>query len=292
MSENLISRPPLTIPLNDAAGNLNKAWAIWFRDVYARIGYQGGNILNDTTESIDDTIDTLEEVIIQVDINTLDIDDNSKAIEEGSSSGLVQAQINHRVYGDSQPDTYKTSGVSYAIGDGVYYPETGDQEYYSAREAITDPAGTFDPLKWQKKNVKNSLSLSEAILSLPTKAFHVEFAGRATDGVATLAHSSNIVSITRAGAGIYNGVISQQTFYGEDVLTSANIFSNSVIAPSVNSDLFHVEAWVTGATTFTVRVYEITVVGGPVRTAYDPVGVDFVSLTALTDVSSGVLPPA
>ena len=219
MSENLISRPPLTVPVNDEAGKLSKAWAIWFRDIYARIGYKDGTILDDTNQVIDETIDTLEEVIAQVNINILDIEDNSQAIEVNreniGDSDQGQGDINHRMYGDTQPTAYQSSGVSYAIGDGVYYPETAGsgQEYYSAREAVADPAGVFDPSKWQSKNVKDSMGLSESILSLPTKAFHVEFAGRATDGVATLAHSSNIASITRAGAGIYNGIISQQNLY-------------------------------------------------------------------------------
>ena len=298
MSDNLISRPPLTIAIVDPGGNTNKAWAIFFRDIYARIGYKGGTILDDTNETIDETIDTLEEVIAQVEINTTDIAINIVDIDENKdnigSTGEGQSDINHRVFGDDQPDGYKDSGKAYLIGDCIYHPVTvgGAQKYYCAREDVADPAGVFDPAKWQEKNVKDSLSVSESSILLPTKAFHVEFSGRGTDGAATLAHSFNIASITRSGAGTYNGIISQETFHGVGVLTGANIFVNSIIAASVNSPLFDVDAWVTGATTFTVRVYEVTVSGPPVRTLYDPTGSDFISLTGLTDLSGGILPPA
>ena len=298
MSDNLISRPPLTISVDDAAGGLNKAWAAWFRDVYSRIGYKGGTMLDETTEIIDETIDTLEEVIAQVEVNILDIADNAAGVSDNKTaienSEVGQSDINHRLFGDVQPVAYEASGKAYSIGDCIYYPGNtgGAQKYYCAKVNITDPAGAFDSSKWQEKNVKDSLSVSESFLSLPVKAFHAEFEGRGTDGAATLTHSFNITSISRAGTGIYNGVVSQETFYGDSVLTKANILVNFVIAASVNTDLFDVDAWVTSSTTFTVRVYEVTVSGGPIRTFYDPTGTDFISLTGLTDLSGGVLPPA
>lgn len=47
MTDNLVSQPPLTIPITNGNGILSKAWAIWFRDIYRRTGYKGGNAIDD-----------------------------------------------------------------------------------------------------------------------------------------------------------------------------------------------------------------------------------------------------
>lgn len=52
MADNLVSQPPLTIPITDGNGILSKAWAIWFRDLYRRTGYKGGNAIDDLAAEI------------------------------------------------------------------------------------------------------------------------------------------------------------------------------------------------------------------------------------------------
>jgi hypothetical protein len=49
---NIVSKPPLMIPMFDRSGMLNKAWSIWFRDIYNRVAYKGGNAIDDNLDAI------------------------------------------------------------------------------------------------------------------------------------------------------------------------------------------------------------------------------------------------
>ena len=50
MAENLASQPPLLVPMLENNGTLSRAWAIWFRDLYKRTSYQGGNAIDDNQQ--------------------------------------------------------------------------------------------------------------------------------------------------------------------------------------------------------------------------------------------------
>lgn len=56
MAENIVSQPPLQIPIADANGNLSRAWSSWFRDVYRRVAYKGGNAIDENKASADQSI--------------------------------------------------------------------------------------------------------------------------------------------------------------------------------------------------------------------------------------------
>ena len=84
MADNLVSQPPLMIPVADANGTLSKAWAIWFRDLYRRVAYKGGNAIDDNLDLIDGTIDTLDETIAQVLLNVIAI---AAGIIDGTGAG-------------------------------------------------------------------------------------------------------------------------------------------------------------------------------------------------------------
>lgn len=56
MAKNLLSKPPLQAPIMDGAGNISRAWAVWFRDVYARIGFKKSNAIDDNKKETDQTI--------------------------------------------------------------------------------------------------------------------------------------------------------------------------------------------------------------------------------------------
>lgn len=85
-NENLVSQPPLNIPVLDSNGMINRTWAIFFRDVYKRIAYKGGNAIDDLDGELDGTIATLEEVIDQVLINIIDISGNTDNIETNAEN--------------------------------------------------------------------------------------------------------------------------------------------------------------------------------------------------------------
>lgn len=82
--ENLVTAPPLLNPIADKNGNLSRAWSIWFRDLYRRTAYKGGNAIDDNKNEIDNSIididATLQEVIDQVIINIDNIQTNNTAI--------------------------------------------------------------------------------------------------------------------------------------------------------------------------------------------------------------------
>lgn len=85
MTTNLVSQPPLNVPFIDSLGRPSKAWQTWFRDLYQRTAFKGGNAIDNNSELIDDTIDTLEEAIIQILINVDDIQENSDNLSNHES---------------------------------------------------------------------------------------------------------------------------------------------------------------------------------------------------------------
>lgn len=84
MADNLVSQPPLNVPMVNADGTPSKVWAIWFRDLYRRTSYKGGNAIDDNKGVIDGTVDTLEELIIVVVDHEVRIVENKNSIEENS----------------------------------------------------------------------------------------------------------------------------------------------------------------------------------------------------------------
>jgi len=73
MAQNNVSQPPFTTPLLDGNSLISRPWSNWFRDVYRRIGYKGGNAIDDnkfeTDEELVDINASLAETIIQVNVN-------------------------------------------------------------------------------------------------------------------------------------------------------------------------------------------------------------------------------
>ncbi len=73
-TQNLVSKPPLQVRLIDQNGLMNRAWSVWFRDLYRRVAYKGGN-------SIDENIEDIEELVKAVEANIIAIAENKEAIE-------------------------------------------------------------------------------------------------------------------------------------------------------------------------------------------------------------------
>ena len=93
MAENLVSQPPLQVPLADANGNISKAWSIWFRDLYRRVAYKGGNAIDDnkaqTDQEILDIDSSIEQVIEAVNDNELTMNNHISAESAHGSNGNV-----------------------------------------------------------------------------------------------------------------------------------------------------------------------------------------------------------
>lgn len=65
----------------ESNGLPSKAWSNWFRDLYRRTAYKGGNAIDDNKSVIDGTVDTLEEVIIVVEDHGIRITTNTEGIQ-------------------------------------------------------------------------------------------------------------------------------------------------------------------------------------------------------------------
>lgn len=76
-TENLVSKPPLQVKLIDQNGLMARAWSVWFRDLYRRVAYKGGN-------SIDENIEDIDQLVAAVDANIIAIAANKEAIEENA----------------------------------------------------------------------------------------------------------------------------------------------------------------------------------------------------------------
>ena len=91
MAENLVS--PLQVPLADANGNISKAWSIWFRDLYRRVAFKGGNAIDDnkatTDQEILDIDSNIDQVIEAVNDNELTMNGHIVAGEAHGSNGAV-----------------------------------------------------------------------------------------------------------------------------------------------------------------------------------------------------------
>lgn len=83
--KNQVPAPPLTTALIDSSGNVSRAWAIFFRELYNRTSYKGGN-------AIDNNITTLEELIDQVELNISAIQSNAEAIQVNSDNIQTNAE--------------------------------------------------------------------------------------------------------------------------------------------------------------------------------------------------------
>lgn len=93
MADNLVSQPPLLTPMIDANNMPSRAWSIWFRDLYRRTSYKGGNAIDDNKEVSDEELlainSSLEETIIQVNKNIEDLDTHELLEEAHGSNGNI-----------------------------------------------------------------------------------------------------------------------------------------------------------------------------------------------------------
>uniref|UniRef100_UPI0035C770AD hypothetical protein n=2 Tax=Bacteria TaxID=2 RepID=UPI0035C770AD len=83
---NLVSKPPLQVKLIDQNGLMNRAWSVWFRDLYRRVAYKGGNAIDDNIEDIDDLVAAVEANIIAIAENKEAIAVNEQNIAENAEA--------------------------------------------------------------------------------------------------------------------------------------------------------------------------------------------------------------
>lgn len=88
-AKNQVSAPPLQTPVMDRSGTINRAWSAWFRDVYRRVAYKGGNAIDANKDAITQLIEAIEENAEAIARNKASIEENALAIESNTES-IVQ----------------------------------------------------------------------------------------------------------------------------------------------------------------------------------------------------------
>lgn len=150
---NNVSQPPFNAPMVEANGLPSRAWSNWFRDLYRRTAYKGGNAIDDLATVVDGEVNTLEEVVVvvldheeRITSNEGEIDQNKKSITD----------LEHLLFGDDRPEEYADDGA-YLIGDYIVNPSDDEpQSYYRAIEDMPGPAGPFNFNKWKKVSVMDN----------------------------------------------------------------------------------------------------------------------------------------
>lgn len=90
-TENLVSKPPLQVKIIDQNGLMARAWSVWFRDLYRRVAYKGGNSIDDNIEDIDDLVKAVEANIIAIAENKEAIETNALAIAQNAEDIAVNS---------------------------------------------------------------------------------------------------------------------------------------------------------------------------------------------------------
>lgn len=82
--KNQVSAPPLQVGLIDKNGLINRSWSIWFRSLYNRVGYKGGNAIDENLSSIDSLITSVQDNIAAINENKTNISVNGQAIVQNA----------------------------------------------------------------------------------------------------------------------------------------------------------------------------------------------------------------
>lgn len=123
---NNVSQPPLMAPVIDQQGRLSKAWAIFFRDIYNRVAYKGGNAIDDNKAEVDQELlginSTLQQTIDQVNVNIQDIATNESDITtnaQGIAQNALSIAQNAQDLADHEAleEAHGSNGVIVGFGD-------------------------------------------------------------------------------------------------------------------------------------------------------------------------------
>lgn len=125
------------------------------------------------------------------------------------------------------------------------------------RQPLTSQNGTLN-LAWVKwlNEVHNKANKFPGQLF---QAARVSFIGRATNGAVAVYSGSeyNMTSLERVSTGVYEGVITQQTAYGANLLDNAVGVITHDVSDSGTTEIIRCKFSVVDSTTFRVTVYEV-----------------------------------
>lgn len=134
---NIGGEPPLNSPMSDQTGMINRAWATWFRDLYKRTTFKGGNAIDENKTATDQELleitSTLEEVIVQVNENIYEIEQNSDDIADNTQA----INDNTQAINDNTADISSNASAIQANTDSI------DQTNLDVAQLRSDSANTF-----------------------------------------------------------------------------------------------------------------------------------------------------
>lgn len=90
--DNIVSAPPLQTAVLDNNGFMSRAWAVFFRDIYNRTSYKGGNAIDTNANGLLSLNSTLQDTISNVNTNTANITTNSENIAASAEQIAINAE--------------------------------------------------------------------------------------------------------------------------------------------------------------------------------------------------------
>lgn len=197
MADNLVSQPPLNVPMVDPGGTPSKVWAIWFRDLYRRTSYKGGNAIDDNKNEVDEELlvitATLEETIVQVNVNIEGISLNASNIDNNATA--IQLNADNLLNHEQLEEAHGSNGVIVGFDD------------------LADEA--------TQGLVKRMASLADAIASTASVVIADASAAPATY---SQAHSQELVDLSNANKAAINTLV---TDFNNAVTVLNNLIARS-----------------------------------------------------------------
>ena len=164
MADNLVSQPPLQVPLADANGNISKAWSIWFRDLYRRVAYKKSNAIDDNKKETDESINGINAGIEGIDDNLLAIGSSIESIIEAvnvnelTMNGHIAAESAHgsngNVIGSNDTATATIAGL---VKKMALVADAANAT--SSVVSIDSPGATTAPASYDQTQVESIVTL-------------------------------------------------------------------------------------------------------------------------------------
>lgn len=156
------------------------------------------------------------------------------------------------------------------------------------KEALQNTVESTSGVSLSKIRSALNRSVSDCRSWMPVKGVLLTMEGQNTSNP-IITNDYNLSSLVRTGTGSYLGTVSQEKYFGRNVLDSSIFSLSEKISPITES--FSVECFIVSVNTFTINTYKSVVSGTSVeRDPYDIQAGDFVNFTALFSINDS-LPP-
>lgn len=125
-SINQVSQPPLTSAMVTKDGKLTRPWAIWFRDLYKRTAYKGGNAIDDNAADSVWVVDSIADALAAHEAAKAVHGSNGNVVGFNDLAGLLSAGLVRKMM---LVNTAITSTVAVTSATVAASPATYDQTH-------------------------------------------------------------------------------------------------------------------------------------------------------------------